>query len=57
MNKPKMICTECGAEMNHHGMKIDYNVDDPSMVDPVFNGVVWEAHTCPECGRTTLREA
>ena len=55
----KMICPDCGAEMNHHAMKIDYSAgfDDPSAVDPIFGGVLQEAHTCPECGRTELRRA
>lgn len=57
MSKAKMICPECGAEMNHHAMKIDYGVDDPTSVDAVFGGVVKEAHTCPECGRTEMRVA
>ena len=51
----KMICPDCGAEMNHHAMKIDYGVDDSALVDSVFAGVLKEAHTCPECGRTELR--
>ena len=57
MSKAKMICPECGAEMNHHAMKIDYGVDDPTSVDAIFGGVVKEAHTCPECGRTEMRVA
>jgi len=48
MNKPKMICPVCGAEMNHHATKIDYSVDD---------GVVQEVHTCPHCGDVELRQA
>ena len=55
MSKPKMICPECGAEMNHHAFKIDYG-EDPKFVDAVFGGALKEAHTCPECGRTELRE-
>jgi len=55
--KPKMICPECGAEMNHHAMKIDYGIEDPALVDPVFGGVLKETHTCPECGRTEMRAA
>src|ERR1700750_3278194 len=39
MNKPKLICPMCGAEMNHHAMKIDYNVDD-ALIDPAFEGVL-----------------
>lgn len=53
----KVICPDCGAEMNHHAMKIDYGVDDLALVDAVFGGVLKEAHTCPECGRTELRAA
>ena len=53
----KMICPDCGAEMNHHAMKLDYGVDDPTLVDAVFGGVLREAHSCPECGRTEMRAA
>jgi predicted RNA-binding Zn-ribbon protein involved in translation (DUF1610 family) len=56
MSTTKMICPDCGAEMNHHAMKLDY-VDDPTLVDAVFGGVLREAHTCPECGRTEMRAA
>jgi rRNA maturation endonuclease Nob1 len=56
MNKPKLICPECGAEMNHHAMKIDYSVDE-ALIDPVFEGVVEEVHTCPHCGHISLRQA
>lgn len=57
MDKPKMICPYCGAQMNHHAMKIDYSVDDPALIDPDFGGVVQEAHTCPNCGHSALRQA
>ena len=57
MSKPKLICPDCGAEMNHHAMKIDYGVDDPEAVDEAFDGAVKEAHTRPECGRAELRAA
>ena len=53
----KMICPDCGAEMNHHAMKIDYGIDDKALVDSVFGGVLKEAQTCPEYGRTELRAA
>ena len=52
----KMICPDCGAEMNHHAMKIDYSVDDPAPIDPAFGGVVQEVHTCPACGYVALRQ-
>jgi predicted RNA-binding Zn-ribbon protein involved in translation (DUF1610 family) len=57
MSKPKMICPDCGAEMNQHAVKIDYGVDDPKFIDAVFGGALKEAHTCPECGRSELRPA
>jgi len=44
----KMICPDCGAEMNHHAMKIDYRTEDLEVV---------EVHTCPKCGRIELRQA
>ena len=54
----KMKCPNCGVEMNHHAMKIDYSTssDDSYEIDPVFGGVLQEAHTCPQCGRTELRQ-
>lgn len=54
MQTAKMICPECGAEMNHHAAKVDYGVEDPTLVDPVFGGVVEEVHTCPECGHISV---
>ena len=55
----KMICPDCGVEMNHHADKIDYSaaLDDALNVDTVFGGVVEEAHTCPVCGQQHLRRA
>ena len=48
MRKPKMICPDCGAEMNHHAMKIDYRGETPELR---------EVHTCPDCGKTELLQA
>lgn len=53
----KIKCPDCGAEMNHHAVKIDYNHDDSALVDPVFGGVLNEVHTCSHCGKTELRPA
>ena len=53
MAPDKRRCPNCGAEMNHHAMKIDYG-DDRDTFDPVFGGVLKEAHTCPNCGRIDL---
>jgi ribosomal protein S27AE len=52
-----MLCPDCGVEMNHHADKVDYNagLDDPIEIDPVYGGVLEEAHTCPRCGRTQVR--
>lgn len=55
--KPGMICSDCGVEMNHHAMKVDYSVVDSLLIDHAFEGVVEEAHTCPECGCTAVRPA
>ena len=53
----KLICPMCGAEMNHHAMKIDYGFDDPEIIDPVFGGVLKSAHCCPHCGHLELKAA
>ncbi len=55
MSKNKMLCPDCGVEMNHHADKVDYNVQDASKIDPAFGGIVEEAYTCPMCGRTHTR--
>ena len=57
MASKKMICPECGVEMNHHAEKIDYTADmtDESAVDSDLGGVLQEVHSCPECGKTHLR--
>jgi predicted RNA-binding Zn-ribbon protein involved in translation (DUF1610 family) len=55
----KMVCPDCGVEMNYHAEKIDYaaGLDDPTAIDPELGGVLEEAHTCPDCGKTALRRA
>jgi C4-type Zn-finger protein len=53
----KVICPVCGAEMNHHATKLDYEFDDQAAVDPVFGGVLNEAYTCPRCGHIELKTA
>ena len=57
--KKKMICPDCGVEMNHHAMKIDYTAEPDAQgvaVDPEAGGVLVEAHTCPQCGQTATRQ-
>jgi predicted RNA-binding Zn-ribbon protein involved in translation (DUF1610 family) len=54
-HKSKIKCPKCGAEMNHHATKIDYEVDDPNIIDPDFGGALMEAHCCPNCGHLELK--
>lgn len=54
----KMTCADCGTEMNHHADKLDYGVVPDEAPDAAEGeGVVIEAHTCPDCGRTATRPA
>ena len=55
----KMVCPECGAEMNRHAEKVDYTAGDDGAegFDPALGGVVEEFHTCPDCGHTLARPA
>ncbi len=53
----KLKCPRCGADMNHHAMKVDYAVDDWEKSDPVFDGVLEEVHGCPHCGHIELKVA
>lgn len=57
MEKPnKMICPDCGVEMNHHANKTDYSNDTPEEVGAGLGGTLEEAHICPECGKTVMRK-
>ncbi|HEX8145906.1 MAG TPA: hypothetical protein VF591_01790 [Pyrinomonadaceae bacterium] len=53
----RMKCPDCGAEMNHHADKLDYGAAADEDSDAAEGGVVVEAHTCPDCGRTATRTA
>lgn len=55
MARKKMICPNCGVQMNFHAEKIDYS-GSSAKIDPAFGGAVEEVHTCPSCGTTLLRE-
>lgn len=59
MTRKKAVCPDCGVEMNYHAEKVDYteSLSNLKSVDPDFGGILQEAHTCPECGKTTLRKA
>jgi ribosomal protein S27AE len=55
----KMMCPNCGAEMNHHGDKLMYADESPDVpaVDPGMGGFIEEFHTCPKCGGSASRHA
>jgi len=57
MSKTKMICSHCGAEMNHHADKVERLADDLKLNDEIFGGTLQEIHTCPACGNVDSREA
>jgi len=48
----KIKCPDCGATMNHHAVKIEYGTDEP--INSVFEGVLKDVHTCPECGAVEM---
>ena len=55
--KKKMICPDCGVELNIHAEKVDYtaSLEEPGSVDEFFGGVLLEAGSCPKCGKTEVR--
>jgi len=55
----KMICPDCGHEMNFHAEKVNQSVRADSEFDSEaeFGGVVEEIHTCPACGHIAARKA
>jgi predicted RNA-binding Zn-ribbon protein involved in translation (DUF1610 family) len=57
--REKMVCPDCGVEMNRHAEKVDYTADpaEAGAFDPDLGGRLEEFHTCPECGRTHSRRA
>jgi ribosomal protein S27AE len=57
--KNKMICPNCGAEMNHHADKLVYPVteEDAKKMDAALGGVIDETHYCPGCGGVESRRA
>lgn len=50
----KMICPECGIEMNLHAEKLVYS-DSASDVGAASGARVEEMHSCPNCGRAESR--
>ena len=57
--RAKMVCPDCGVEMNRHAEKINYTagLSEPQPADARTGGVLEEFHTCPNCGRTHARPA
>jgi predicted RNA-binding Zn-ribbon protein involved in translation (DUF1610 family) len=57
--REKMVCPDCGVEMNPHAEKLDYAAADAADegFDPDLGGVLEEFHACPDCGRTHTRRA
>jgi predicted RNA-binding Zn-ribbon protein involved in translation (DUF1610 family) len=55
----KMVCPDCGVEMNRHAEKVDYTTEatEADAFDPDLGGRLEEFHTCPNCGRTRTRPA
>jgi ribosomal protein S27AE len=59
VDKPSLICPQCGVAMNHHSDKLLYptDVSPVSPIDPIFEGSMEEFHTCPKCGGAASRPA
>jgi predicted RNA-binding Zn-ribbon protein involved in translation (DUF1610 family) len=57
--REKMVCPDCGVEMNLHAEKVDYAraPDEGAPFDDDLGGQLTEFHTCPACGRTDTRHA
>jgi predicted RNA-binding Zn-ribbon protein involved in translation (DUF1610 family) len=59
MAPEKLMCPQCGSEMNRHCEKIMYanGAENEGLVDPVLGGILQEFHTCPKCGSSAARAA
>ena len=59
LDKKKMICSICGAQMNHHADKLvePQRPDDTNYIDPALGGLIEETHSCPGCGNVESRRA
>jgi len=57
MPKEKMMCPDCGVEMNLHAEKLNYGDQQygPESVDTDLGGVLEETHACPACGCSASR--
>jgi len=52
-----MICSRCGAEMNHHADKLvePASREEAERADPALGGAVQEMFACPSCGYVDAR--
>jgi C4-type Zn-finger protein len=59
LERRRIRCPGCGAEMNRHAEKVDYSwtLEVAAAADPAFEGVLVEFHTCPACGYIEERTA
>ena len=48
----KMICKDCGDEMNHHADKLvdPISAKEAARMDTALGGIVEEMHYCAQCG-------
>jgi predicted RNA-binding Zn-ribbon protein involved in translation (DUF1610 family) len=55
----KMVCRNCGVEMNRHAEKLDVLavLAEPDAVDPDLGGILEEVYACRKCGKTAIRRA
>ena len=59
MANRKLICPECGEEMNHHADKVVYcaNPHEVRQTHADLGGILEETHACPGCGAVESRRA
>lgn len=50
-----MVCSKCGATMNHHADKIDARGSAEASLPDASWGQIVEMHTCPACGNNATR--
>jgi ribosomal protein S27AE len=56
--RPKLRCTKCGSEMNHHAEKLVVTASTRELgYDAGLGGYIEENHTCPNCGYLDTRRA
>ena len=52
-----LTCPTCDTAMNHHANKLvsPRAPDEAAATEPGLDGVLVEAHCCPDCGETATR--